>query len=104
MKWMITYGLRPEGAWRTYDENVEGLLTAFSKWQPPDGVEILAFVHRADGKGGWMLVEADDVAGPSQICLEFIAFHDAEIHPVVDSPELAQRFGEAMAWRREVTG
>jgi hypothetical protein len=104
MKWMITYGLRPEGAWRSYDENVGGLLATFANWEPPEGVEILSFVHRADGKGGWMLVEADDVAGPSQICLQYIAFHDSELHPVMDSPELAQRFGEAMAWRNEVAG
>lgn len=104
MKWMITYGLRPEGAWRSYDDNVNGLLSTFAKWAPPEGVEILAFVHRADGKGGWMLVESDDVAGPSEICLQYIAFHDAEIHPVVDSAQMASLFADTMAWRREVAG
>lgn len=104
MKWMISYGLRPEGAWRAYDENIEGLLNTFKKWAPPDGVDILAFVHRADGKGGWMLVEAEDINGPSDICLQYIAFHDAEIHPVMESSEIAQRFADTMAWRRAVAG
>lgn len=51
MQWMITYGLRPEGAWRKYDQNVAGVLSAFADWTPPEGVELVAFVHRADGKG-----------------------------------------------------
>ena len=99
MQWMITYGLRPEGTWRGYDDNVAGLLATFASWTPPDGVEIVAFVHRADAKGGWMLVECDDVHGPSEIVAQYLAFHDAEIFPVLPAGEMAQRLGETMAWR-----
>jgi hypothetical protein len=102
MQWMITYGLRPEGTWRGYDDNVAGLLAAFSAWKPPDGVEMVAFVHRADAKGGWMLVESDDVTGPSEIVAQYLAFHDAEIFPVLPAQEMAERLGAAMAWRHEV--
>lgn len=104
MQWMITYGLRPEGTWRSYDENVAGLLAAFANWTPPDGVEIVTFVHRADGKGGWMLVESADVAGPSEIVAQYLAFHDAEIFPVLPAPEMAARLGAGMAWRKETVG
>lgn len=102
MQWMITYGLRPEGTWRGYDDNLAGLLALFGEWTPPEGVEILTFVHRADAKGGWMLVESDDVTGPSEIVAQFLAVHDAEILPVVPAVDMAQRLGATMAWRRGV--
>ena len=101
MQWMITYCLRPEGSWRGYDDNVAGLLGTFAEWTPPEGVEIVTFVHRADAKGGWMMVECDDVRGPSEIVAQYLAFHDAEIFPVLPAVEMAQRLGEAMAWRNE---
>lgn len=104
MQWMITYGLRAEGTWRGYDDNIAGLLTAFANWAPPDGVEMLAFVHRADAKGGWMLVESADVTGPSEIVAHYLAFHDAEIFPVLPAPEMAERLGASMARRKELTG
>ena len=104
MQWMITYGLRPEGTWRGYDENVAGLLATFADWKPPAGVDIVSFVHRADAKGGWMLVESDDVAGPSEIVAQYLAFHDAEIFPVLPARDMAERLGATMAWRREVAG
>ena len=104
MQWMITYALRPEGSWRGYDDNVAGLLATFAEWTPPEGVEIVTFVHRADAKGGWMLIECDDVHGPSEIVAQYLAFHDAEIFPVLPAAEMAQRLGETMAWRREVHG
>jgi hypothetical protein len=102
MQWMITYGLRPESSWRDYDGNVAGLLACFADWTPPEGVEIVTFVHRADAKGGWMLVESDDVAGPSEIVAQYLAFHDAEIFPVLPAVEMAQRLGGTMAWRAEL--
>jgi hypothetical protein len=102
MQWMITYGCRPEGTWRGYDDNVAGLLTTFANWTPPDGVEISTFVHRADAKGGWMLVESPDVSGPSEIVAQYLSFHDAEVFPVLPAPEAAERLGAAMAWRHEV--
>lgn len=102
MQWMITYGLRPEGTWRGYDENVAGLLETFAKWAPPDGVEIVTFVHRADAKGGWMLVESADVDGPSEIVAQFLAFHDAEIFPVLPAGEMAERLGATMSSRHDV--
>lgn len=102
MQWMITYGLRPEATWRGYDENVAGLLAAFVDWSPPEGVDLVAFVHRADAKGGWMLVESDDVEGPSEIVAQYLAFHDAEIFPVLPAGEMAQRLGTSMAWRHQV--
>jgi hypothetical protein len=102
MQWMITYGLRPESTWRGYDENAAGLLATFAKWAPPDGVEIVAFVHRADAKGGWLLVESADVDGPSEIVAQFLAFHDAEIFPVLPASEMAERLGATMGWRHDI--
>ena len=104
MQWMITYGLRPEGTWRGYDDNVAGMLATFADWAPPDGVEIVTFVHRADAKGGWMLVESADVTGPSEIVAQFLAFHDAEIFPVLPAQEMAERLGVAMTRRKDIAG
>jgi len=108
MQWMITYGLRPEGTWRGYDENVAGLLATFADWKPPAGVEIVSFVHRADAKGGWMLVESDDVAGPSEIVAQYLAFHDAEIFPGAAGPRHGRATGcddgLAQGGRRHLNG
>ena len=67
MQWMITYGLRPEGTWRGYDDNLAGLLATFADWTPPEGVEIVMFVHREEyyHRGD----EAEQYAGQAEIII-----------------------------------
>ena len=56
---MIEYEIRTAGL--THDQNFagsEGLLNAFGKWKPEDGLTVHAFVSNLAGNGGYVLVEA----------------------------------------------
>ena len=61
MKYMIEYKIRAAGL--THDQNfsnIEGLLNAFGKWKPEDGLTVQAFVSNLAGDGGYVLAEASD--------------------------------------------
>ena len=69
-------------------------LEVFSKWSPPEGVTFHEFLSRADGGGGFAVVEADDVAAIARINAVFVAFWDITIYPVLEIQEGARIGGE----------
>ena len=63
-------------------EDQKALLQAYEAWTPPDGIS--EFVQRADGQGGGLIIEADDVATLSKSIAPFVPWLDYEIIPVLD--------------------
>ena len=54
MKYMLEYKIGAAGL--THDQNFagsEGLLNAFGKWKPEDGLTVHAFVSNLAGNGGY---------------------------------------------------
>lgn len=78
-------------------------LALFSKWSPPAGMEVKSFYARADGKGGTVLVETDDVKalldGPSK----FGAVNEFEIVPGIDIGEGVPILSDAVAWMESIS-
>ena len=101
MKYMIEYSVRTAGL--SHDQNFanqEALLNAFGKWQPEEGLTVLAFVGRLDGDSGYALVEADDPKVVASFVSKYIYWNNVEVIPVVDVEEIVPINLESLAWAR----
>jgi hypothetical protein len=78
-------------------------LQVFGKWSPAEGTNFLQFVGRVDGRGGFAVVEAEDVALIARDMAVFGAFFDMSVYPVMDIQETARITGEAVAFRGSAT-
>ena len=78
-------------------------LHVFSRWAPAEGTTFLQFVGRVDGRGGFAVVETDDVALVARDMAIFSAFFDMSVYPVLDIQESARIGGEAVEFRHGVS-
>lgn len=99
MKYMSVYSIRQNST--TFDQHTNGteaLVKAFSKWKPDDGLKILSFVSKLDGKSGFILMETDDPKLVASFASKFLPWSDSEIHPVIEVGEAVQVGEAARAW------
>jgi hypothetical protein len=99
MKFMIEYKILREGL--TYEQrmaNAHGLLNAFAKWQPEDGLKVLAFVARLTGTGGFVLTEAPDIKIVQSFVSKFVYWMDVEVSPVLDVGESVGIAQQGLVW------
>ena len=103
MLFQINYTTREGGSARENEESGKRALALFSHWSPPAGMEIKSFLARADGKGGSLVLETDDVKvlldGPAK----FGAINEFEIVPVLDISEAMPIYSEGAAWADSIT-
>ena len=78
-------------------------LHVFSKWAPAEGTTFLQFVGRVDGRGGFAVVETDDVALVARDTAIFSAFFDMSVYPVLDIQDSVRIGGEAAEFRHGVS-
>jgi Protein of unknown function (DUF3303) len=78
-------------------------LQVFSKWAPAEGTDFQQFLGRVDGRGGFAVVETDDVTLIARDTAIFGAFLDMTVYPVLDIQESARIAGEAVEFRRSVS-
>ena len=103
MKYMLDYKIRATG---TYDENFtgsEGLLNAFGKWKPEDGLTVHAFVSNLAGNGGYVLVEASDPKVIVTFVSKYNFWNDVNVVPVVDVGEAVPIAAASLAWARSAS-
>jgi hypothetical protein len=100
MKYVIEYkirhGLNHEQNFGTAD----GLLTAFGKWKPEDGLNVQAFVSNLVGDAGYVLVEANDPKVVLSFVSKFTYWNDIVVNPVVDVGEVIPITAGSLAWAR----
>jgi Protein of unknown function (DUF3303) len=65
-----------------------------------EGANFLEFVARVDGRGGFAVVETEDVTLIARDVAIFTAFFDFNVYPVIDARESAQMAGEPIEFRR----
>ena len=75
-------------------------LQVFGAWQPPEGIE---FKGRADGRGGYAIVEVDSLTTLTRVIAPFTAFNTFEVTPIVPIEEATGIFAEAIAFRESVS-
>lgn len=99
MKYVIAW----EGRENTSEELLARGLQVFSKWSPAEGANFLQFVGRVDGRGGFAVVETDDVTLIARDMAIFTAFFDMSVYPVLDIEENARISGEAVEFRNSAS-
>jgi|tagenome__1003787_1003787.scaffolds.fasta_scaffold18999525_2 hypothetical protein len=104
MKFMIEWSTRPGSSYRDDLENRQALLQTFSKWSPPAGLTIHAFVVDVGNQRGWILVEADDTSMMTAFAARFMAWNDARWTPVADIEEAVAAYGDAFTWTASAIG
>jgi Domain of unknown function (DUF3303) len=96
MKYVLTWELRPNYS----EDQDERSLEVFGRWSPAEGANFLEFVARVDGRGGFAVVETEDVTLIARDVAIFTAFFDFNVYPVIDVRESAQIAGDAVEFRR----
>ncbi len=95
MKYVVAW----EGRAGKSEELQARSLQVFSKWSPAEGTDFLEFVGRVDGRGGFAVVETDDITLIARDMAIFTAFFDMSVYPVLDIQESARISGEAVEFR-----
>jgi hypothetical protein len=103
MLFQVSYTTRAGGSVEQNESGAKRALALFGKWSPPAGLEIKSFYARADGKGGTLIVETDNVAVLAEGPAKFGALNEFEIVPVLDIMEAVPIYSEAIAWAESIT-
>ena len=94
MKHVLTWTPRLGGSGTQNEETAKRAYELYQKWTPPSGLNILQFLARADGEGGFAVVETDNPGDLARIASKFAPYLIAQNHLVVEMDEWA-------AWTRE---
>ncbi|MGZ4595117.1 MAG: DUF3303 domain-containing protein [Actinomycetes bacterium] len=99
MKYVVSWETRQSAN----ETVIERSLQVFGKWAPSEGTTFLQFLGRADGRGGFAVVETDDPALLARDTAIFGAFFDMTVFPVLEIQESARIGAEAIEFRRSIT-
>jgi hypothetical protein len=96
MKYVVSWETRATAS----EEDQARSLQVFGKWSPAEGTNFVQFVGRVDGRGGFAVVETDDVTLIARDMAVFGAFFDMSVYPVLDVQQTAQIVGDAIQFRQ----
>ena len=102
MKYMLSWTTRVTGTAAENEQSTKRALQLYQKWTPLSGLQILAWVARIDGEGGYALVETDDAATIADISGKFGPLLVSQVHPVMEMADWAQVVGAGIEWRGSV--
>lgn len=92
--------------WETRENASEEMqargLQVFSKWQPSENAQFQQFVGRVDGRGGFAVVETDDITTIARDMSIFGAFFNMSVYPVLEIQDTARIGGDALEFRASV--
>ena len=103
MKFVVTWTERTGGSAAENEAAVARFLELFSKWSPPSDQTFHQFVVRADGRGGFAVIETDNLASLALSNFKFDPFLEFAVYPVLDVQEGAGLVAEAAEFRKSVT-
>ncbi len=103
MLFQVNYVTRASGSAGENEESAKRTQALFSKWSPPPGMEVKSFYARADGRGGTVMVETDDVKALVDGPAKFGTVNEFEIVPVIDISESVPILTEAIGWRDSIS-
>jgi hypothetical protein len=102
MKFVLAWTTRVGGSGAELEAGTARVLELFSNWAPHTGETIHQFVGRADGNGGFAVVETDNLAGLALDNAKFLPYLEFSVHPVLDIQETAAILAEAAEFRKSV--
>jgi hypothetical protein len=74
-------------------------LQVLSKWTPSPNATFREFLGRVDGRGGFAVIETDDVTTIARDMAIFGAFFATSVYPVLELQESAKLVGDAIEFR-----
>ncbi len=104
MKFVVSWTARPGSDPEANLQSSDSLLRAFGSWTPPAAWTISEFLTRADGRGGLLICETDDLASIDAAVAQFLPWLDYEVTPVVDIADGVGNLAAGMAWARSAGG
>ena len=96
MKFVISWRSRATEDGERNTETAARSFENFSKWTPSDKVKFNEFVARADNRGGFAVIETDDIREVLATNAKFSAYVEYEVFPVVDIADAAGAWQEAI--------
>lgn len=75
----------------------------FSKWSPSPDATFKEFLGRVDGRGGYAVVETENVAASARDMAIFGAFFDMSVVPVMEIKDVAGIGAEAVEFRSSIS-
>jgi Protein of unknown function (DUF3303) len=102
VKFVITWTARAGGSGAETEAAIPRILALLSKWSPHSGETIHQFVTRADGNGGFAVVETDNLRGLALDNAKFSPYLDFSVYPVLDVQEGSSVLAEAAEFRNSV--
>jgi Protein of unknown function (DUF3303) len=96
MKYVVSWETRANAS----EEDQARSLQVFGKWSPAEGTNFVQFLGRVDGRGGFAVVETDDVTLIARDMAVFGAFFDMSVYPVLDVQQTAQIASDAIQFRQ----
>ena len=103
MKYLISWKTRFDGSAAENEASAARALEVYSKWTPSPDTIIHQFVVRADGEGGFAVVEGDDLAAGALGIFKLSPYLEYTTYPVLDMEEAIDLFAEAVEWRKSIT-
>jgi hypothetical protein len=83
-KYVVSWKVRSGGTAQQNHDDGKKLLDTFAKWQIPADQNFLQFLARADGQGGYAVVETDNPASLADAPAKFSTWLEFDIDPVID--------------------
>jgi hypothetical protein len=96
VKYVVSWEVRADAS----EELQARSLQVLGKWAPAEGADFQQFVARVDGRGGFAVVETDDIRLIARDTAIFGAFFDMSVYPVLDIQESAGIISAAVEFRR----
>jgi Domain of unknown function (DUF3303) len=98
MKFVIRWSARPGRSPKARRRDLRESLQGFVRWLAPDDQVFHQFVVRADGAGGFAVVETDRAAGLLDSAARFSPWFEFEVIPVLDIAEAVGALNRAASW------
>lgn len=98
MKYVVAWETRQNASEETQARGLQ----VFSKWTPSENATFKEFVGRVDGRGGFAVVETDDISTIARDMSIFGAFFEMSVYPVLEITDTARIGGDALEFRASV--
>ncbi|TCJ29997.1 DUF3303 domain-containing protein [Nocardioides jejuensis] len=98
MKYVVTWEPLPNAS----EASEARSLTVFSNWAPSEGAVFKEFLGRADNRGGFAVVETDDVSLIAKDTAPFGVWFAFTIYPVLEIADSAAVGAGAVAFRASI--
>lgn len=98
MKYVVQWETRETAGEETQSRGLQ----VFSKWQPSEKAQFHQFLGRVDGRGGFAVVETDDITTIANDMAIFGAFFNMSVFPCLEIQDIARIGGDALEFRASV--